>query len=172
MLYVALSWHEDCISNALTNMLLQAVEALTARLHVLISVSLRVNLHVSLQALLGDKASCRAMRQAIHRFVSLRRYEQMSVHQAMQGIKLATIAAIQPPIPHGVYPFASSFGGQLFCTQLPIQSIDLPLMRCKTCQIATCSFLYVAIAFASTLCLQHPGDLSTSSTHNISATLV
>ncbi len=59
---------------------------------------------VSLQALLGDKASRRAMRQAIHHFVSLRRYEQMSVHQALQGIKLATIAAVQPPIPHGMYP--------------------------------------------------------------------
>ena len=58
---------------------------------------------------MGDKASRRAMRQALHHFVSLRRYEQMSVHQVMQGIKLATIAAVQPPIPHGMYPF-SPFG--------------------------------------------------------------
>ena len=117
MLYVALSWHEDCISNALTNMLLQAVENLTALLHVLISVSphvsphisLQVNLHVRLQALLGDKASRRAMRQAVHHFISLRRYEQMSVHEAMQGIKLATVPALQPHIPHGMYPFSSPF---------------------------------------------------------------
>jgi len=62
--------------------------------------------------------------------------------------------------------------GQLFCTQLPIQNIDLPLMHCKTCQIATRSSLYVAVAFESTLCLQHPSDLSVSSTDNISATYV
>ena len=49
------------------------------------------------QALLGDKPSRRSLRRAIQRFVSLRRYEQMSVHQAMQGIKLSTITAISSP---------------------------------------------------------------------------
>ena len=50
----------------------------------------------TLQALLGDSTSRRSLRQAVHHFVSLRRYEQMSVHQAMQGIKLSTLSALQP----------------------------------------------------------------------------
>lgn len=48
----------------------------------------------AMQALLGDVSSRRSLRSAIHHFVSLRRYEQMSVHQAMQGIKLSTVTAI------------------------------------------------------------------------------
>ena len=50
----------------------------------------------TLQALLGDSTSRRSLRQAVHHFVSLRRYEQMSVHQAIQGIKLSTLSALQP----------------------------------------------------------------------------
>ena len=88
-------------------------------------------MHVSVQALMGDMASRRAMRQAIHHFVSLRRYEQMSVHQAMQGIKLATIAAVQPLIPHGRYPFSLSFLWSVILHSSPLQSIDLPLTHCK-----------------------------------------
>lgn len=59
-----------------------------------------------LQTLLGDKSSCRSLRQAVYHFVSLRRYEQMSVHQAMQGIKLSTVSALQPEGQQGIYiPF-------------------------------------------------------------------
>lgn len=128
---------------------------------------LPVNLNVSLQALMGDKTSRRAMRQAIHHFVSLRRYEQMSVHQAMQGIKLATVPALQLPTPHGVHPYSPSFCAQSFCTQHLVKNSNLHLMHCKTCHNAILSFLYVAISFASTLCLHHPGDLSVSLTDNM-----
>lgn len=54
-----------------------------------------------MQALLGDASSRKSLRSAIHHFVSLRRYEQMSVHQAVQGIKLSTVTAISSPLPHG-----------------------------------------------------------------------
>ncbi|KAL3137379.1 hypothetical protein ABBQ32_006906 [Trebouxia sp. C0010 RCD-2024] len=50
--------------------------------------------HIVPQALLGDAASQRSLRGAVHHFVCLRRYEQMSVHQALQGIKLSTVTAI------------------------------------------------------------------------------
>ena len=56
-----------------------------------------------MQALLGDPCSRRSLRSAIHHFVSLRRYEQMSVHQALQGIKLSTVTAISSPSPHGEF---------------------------------------------------------------------
>lgn len=39
--------------------------------------------------LLGDRSCRRTLRLTIARFVSLRRYEQMSIHQAMQGLKLS-----------------------------------------------------------------------------------
>ena len=48
----------------------------------------------AMQALLGDEPSRRSLRRSIQRFVSLRRYEHMSVHQAMQGVKLSTVTAI------------------------------------------------------------------------------
>lgn len=64
----------------------------------------RVNMVSSLQALLGDKASRRSLRQAIHHFVALRRYEQMSVHQAVQGIKLASVTALRPSVPYSMFP--------------------------------------------------------------------
>ena len=55
----------------------------------------------TMQALLGDACSRRSLRGGLHHFVCLRRYEQMSVHQAMQGIKLSTVTAISPPPHHG-----------------------------------------------------------------------
>lgn len=55
----------------------------------------------AMQALLGDAVSQRSVRSAIHHLVSLRRYEQMSVHQTLQGIKLTTVTAISPQPHHG-----------------------------------------------------------------------
>lgn len=40
-------------------------------------------------AMLGDRQCQRRIRCTIDRFVSLRRYEQMSIHQTMQGLKLS-----------------------------------------------------------------------------------
>lgn len=64
----------------------------------------------AIQALLGDASSRRSLRSAIHHFVSLRRYEQMSVHQAMQGIRLSTVTAISSPS-HGEFAYLELTAG-------------------------------------------------------------
>ena len=49
-------------------------------------------------ALLGDKQNRRALHQSIRRFVSLRRYEQMNVHQIMQGQKTSGLSWLHSPL--------------------------------------------------------------------------
>ena len=49
---------------------------------------------VLMQALVGDAHNRRVLRGVIARLVSLRRYEQMSLHQAVQGLKTSTMSAL------------------------------------------------------------------------------
>ncbi|KAK9817956.1 hypothetical protein WJX72_004857 [[Myrmecia] bisecta] len=57
--------------------------------------------HLVPKELLGSKPCQRALRRSIHSFVGLRRYEQMSVHQAMQGLPVSGLPAFQAPAPTG-----------------------------------------------------------------------
>ena len=41
--------------------------------------------------MLGDAHNRRVLRSAIEQYISLRRYEQMSVHQAMQGLRTSAL---------------------------------------------------------------------------------
>ncbi|KAL4423217.1 hypothetical protein ABPG77_000009 [Micractinium sp. CCAP 211/92] len=60
-------------------------------------------------ALLGDVRNRRGLRGAISRFVRLRRYEQMSLHQAMQGLRLSGFPWLQPG-PGRTQPAADAAG--------------------------------------------------------------
>ena len=50
---------------------------------------------------MGDLRSQHALRAAIERMVTLRRHEHLTVHQAVQHIRLTTIMALWPPSSQG-----------------------------------------------------------------------
>lgn len=49
------------------------------------------------RAFLGDRHNQRVLRRAIARFVGLRRWERMSAHQALQGMRVEGLPWLQPP---------------------------------------------------------------------------
>lgn len=48
------------------------------------------------QALLGSAPNRRKLRRALAKYVSLRRFEQMSTHQALQGLQLSQLPFLWP----------------------------------------------------------------------------
>lgn len=60
------------------------------------------------QEMLGDEHNLRVLRKTIQRFISLRRYESMSLHQAVQGLRVSGLPFLFPPSRAGA-PLALPF---------------------------------------------------------------
>lgn len=61
-------------------------------------VDIRANLCLMslMQGILGSAHNRRKLRDSLAKFVSLRRYEQMSAHQALQGLRLSELPFLWP----------------------------------------------------------------------------
>ena len=71
---------------------------------------------LAMQALLGDALNRRKLRQSLHKFVRLRRYEQMSAHQALQGLRLSELPFLWPDSKRGDSPLNQN---QIPCVAIP-----------------------------------------------------
>lgn len=82
-----------------------------------------ISLYPSLQAMLGSAHNRRKLRGSVAKFVALRRYEQMSSHQALQGIKLSELPFLWTSRRQGEHPQPPS--GYEASPQTPVQAIEV-----------------------------------------------
>lgn len=69
-----------------------------------------------LQEMLGNAKSIKSLRQKVSAFVRLRRYEQMTLHSAVQGLHTSSLPFLWPK---GIPIFPARHNFSIFCSSMP-----------------------------------------------------
>ena len=87
-----------------------------------------MSLAYGLQALLGGQKTCRALQGHVAAFVGLKRYETMTLQQAMRGVRISDIPVFSGALRDPCSRWLAHEGPQLECAQL--SSMILSCLRC------------------------------------------